>query len=137
VPPLVAEIVPAMASLHADHRESATFAERILDRVTSFVGRPFFLLVISLMSAAWIGGNVLAGWLRGPILDAPPFAGMDLILTLFALYIAILILTSQRRADRLANLREQMTRELVLLTEQKTVFLGNRGASRGRNGGFT
>ena len=34
--------------------------------------------------------------------------------------IAIVILISQSRADRFANLREQMTLEATLLTEQKT-----------------
>src|SRR6202012_2286274 len=41
-------------------------------------------------------------------------------LSCIALLIAVLILASQRRADRLANLREQMTLEMVLLTTQKT-----------------
>ncbi len=45
---------------------------------------------------------------------------MELILTVVAFEIAVMILTSQRRADRFANLREQMTLEATLLTEQKT-----------------
>jgi uncharacterized membrane protein len=45
---------------------------------------------------------------------------MELVLTGAALLIAIMILVSQRRADRLANLREQMSLEATLLTEQKT-----------------
>jgi uncharacterized membrane protein len=45
---------------------------------------------------------------------------MELFLTATALIIAVMILTSQSRADRFANLREQMTLEATLLTEQKT-----------------
>jgi uncharacterized membrane protein len=45
---------------------------------------------------------------------------MALVLTTTALFIAVLILTSQRRADKLAYLREQMTLEAALMTEQKT-----------------
>ena len=52
--------------------------------------------------------------------DPPPFGWMELVLTGAALLIAIMILASQRRADRLANLREQMSLEATLLTEQKT-----------------
>ena len=40
-------------------------------------------------------------------------------LSCIALLIAVLILASQRRADKLANLREQMTLEMTLLTTQK------------------
>ena len=42
------------------------------------------------------------------------------MLTATALVIAVMILASQRRADRFANLRERMTLEATLMTEQKT-----------------
>ena len=41
-------------------------------------------------------------------------------MSLLAMVIALMILISQSRADRFANLREQMTLESTLLTEQKT-----------------
>jgi len=44
-------------------------------------------------------------------------------LTLMALFLAVLILSTQRRADQLGNLRSQMTLELAILTEQKTTKL--------------
>ena len=40
-------------------------------------------------------------------------------LTSMVLHMAALILTTQRRADRLASLREQMTLQLAILSEQK------------------
>ena len=45
---------------------------------------------------------------------------MEVILTAVSFLIAVMILASQLRADRFANLREQMTLEATLLTEQKT-----------------
>ncbi len=118
-PPHIAEIVRAMAAQQAEHYRNSTFAERIVDRATSLVGRPIFVLVISLGAALWVGGNFLVTVMGRLAPDPPPFAWLDLILTLAALYIAVFILTSQRRADKLANLREQMTLELALMTEQK------------------
>ncbi len=41
-------------------------------------------------------------------------------MTLLALYIAVLILTTQRREDQLASYREQLTLELAILSEQKS-----------------
>jgi uncharacterized membrane protein len=52
-------------------------------------------------------------------IDSWPFSFLSLLVSCAALFIAVLILASQRRADRLANLREQMTLETVLLTTQK------------------
>lgn len=120
VPPHVAETVQAIALLHAEHHRKSTIAERIVDRATTAVGRPRFLLIIVGVIFLWILFNLalIAG--GGAALDPPPFGWMELALTSAALVIAVMILASQRRADKFANLREQMTLEATLLTEQKT-----------------
>ena len=120
VPPHIAETIQAIALLHEEHHRQSTFAERIVDRATMYVGRPVFLLALITVAIAWVIINTVF-FLRGqPTLDPPPFAWMELWLTAAALVIAVMILTSQRRADRFANLRERMTLEATLMTEQKT-----------------
>jgi uncharacterized membrane protein len=106
--------------LHAEHHRKSTFAERIVDRATASVGRPVFLLALVVGAIFWVLLNIaiLRSGFTPP--DPPPFAWMELVLTGAALLIAIMILASQRRADRFANLREQMSLEATLLTEQKT-----------------
>jgi len=120
VPPHIAETVQAIALLHAEHHRKSTIAERIVDRATAAVGRPQFLTVLGIAALGWIGANMLIRLDGGTPLDPPPFNWMNLVFTILALFIAVLILTSQRRADKFANLREQMTLESTLLTEQKT-----------------
>ena len=120
VPPHVAATIQAIALLHAEHHRKSTLSERLVDRATRFVGRPLFLLALLAIAVIWMGGNTLVLLEGGVPLDPPPFAWMELILTGVALVIAVMILTSQTRADRFANLREQMTLEATLLTEQKT-----------------
>ena len=120
MPQHIAETVQAISQLHAEHHRKSTFAERVIDRVTALIGRPSFLFGLLVASAAWLGLNLLIGGRGGLAPDPPPFAWMALVLTATALFIAVLILTSQRRADRLAYLREQMTLEAALMTEQKT-----------------
>jgi uncharacterized membrane protein len=120
VPPHIAETIQAIAVLHEEHHRKSTLAERIVDRATTFVGCPSFLLALITVAVAWATANAVL-FLRGHrALDPPPFAWMELLLTAAALVIAVMILTSQRRADRLANLREQMSLEATLMTEQKT-----------------
>src|ERR1700691_4280991 len=120
VPPHVAETIQSIALLHAEHHRKSTLAERIVDPLTLIVGRPAFLLALLAAALLWMVANtpILLG--GGVALDPPPFPWMELFLTATALIIAVMILTSQSRADRFANLREQMTLEATLLTEQKT-----------------
>jgi len=120
VPPHVAETIHSIALLHAEHHRKSTLAERITDRLTLFVGRPAFLLALLTAALLWMAANTIMLLSGGAPFDPPPFAWMELFLTLAALTIAVMILTSQSRADRFANLREQMTLEATLLTEQKT-----------------
>jgi uncharacterized membrane protein len=120
VPPHVAETIHSIALLHAEHHRKSTLAERIVDRLTLFVGRPVFLLALLAIALLWMAVNTIVLLSGGAPLDPPPFVWMELFLTVTALIIAVMILTSQSRADRFANLREQMTLEATLLTEQKT-----------------
>ena len=120
VPPHVAETIQSIALLHAEHHRKSTLAERIVDRLTLFVGRPAFLLALLAAAVLWMAANITILLGGGAPLDPPPFSWMELFLAVIALTIAVMILTSQSRADRFANLREQMTLEATLLTEQKT-----------------
>src|SRR5205085_3988168 len=56
----------------------------------------------------------------GTAFDTPPYPRLMGGLGLAALYMTVLILTTQRRADRLASRREQMALELSFLSERKT-----------------
>jgi len=106
--------------LHAEHHRKSTFAERIVDRATTYVGRPGFLLVLITSATLWMAVNTLIRLDGGSPPDTSSFAWLELVLTGVALAIGVMILTSQHRADKFANLREQMTLEATLLTEQKT-----------------
>ena len=120
VPPHIAETIHAIALLHAEHHRKSTLAERIVDRVTNSVGRPLSLLILMGAMALWMSVNEFITLNGGSAPDAPPYAGLGLAISLLATVIAVMILISQSRADRFASLREQMTLEATLLTEQKT-----------------
>jgi len=116
LPPHIEETVRAISRLHAEHYQRATFSDRLVDRATSLFGRPAFVVGLTLAVALWVGGNLLLSNTIHFSFDAPPFPWLEDGLTLLALYMGALILTSQRRADHLGELREQMTLELAILT---------------------
>jgi len=119
MPAHVEETVHSIALLHARHRQNASNAQRQVDRVTAFAGRPFFLGFVCCAVALWIVVNLIASLLGPRAVDPPPFALLELAATVSALLMAVLILVTQRSADRLADVRGQMILELALLTEQK------------------
>ena len=120
LPTHVEEAIQAMAAMHTAHQDQASATERLIDHMTATVARPGFLFGTAAGLCVWIAGNMLAQASGYTALDPWPLPFLSLLIACAAFFIAVLILASQRRADRLANLREQMTLEMVLLTTQKT-----------------
>jgi len=122
-PPLPSHVedgVNAIAAMHAAHNAEASAADKGVDRAIRVVGRPAFLVAAAIFIVAWIGANWVIRLLGKAPFDGFPYSLLNLLLSCAAITIAVLILASQRRADRLANLRDQTTLELALLTAEKT-----------------
>lgn len=119
LPGHVEETVQAIVQLHAAHEEGASPWQRIVERVTRRAGRPAFVALLTVLVISWITANLALVGLGRPPIDEPPFFWLQGAVTLAALYMTILILTTQRREDELTGLREQLTLELAILGEQK------------------
>jgi uncharacterized membrane protein len=120
LPAHIEETIQAIAKLQADHRSNATPFQRTVERLTTVVARSAFVGSLTVVILLWIGGNILAGWLHLQVLDAPPFYWLQGAAGVLALYITVIILATQRRENELADLREQLNLELVIINEQKT-----------------
>jgi uncharacterized membrane protein len=120
LPAHIEETVRAIARLQAQHESEATTLERLMDSLTAVIGTPIFLLWLALLAVLWAVGNLACAKLGYAALDPPPFAWLQGAVSLSALCVTVIILTSQRRADKLASLRAQLTLELSILAEQKT-----------------
>ena len=125
VPPLILpahieDTVRAIAALHAEHRRAATPTERLMHRLTVLAAKPRFLVALTFILLAWMAANLAAARLGYRPVDPPPFAWLSGAVSVGALYMTAVILATQRREDQLSNLREQLTLELAILSEQKT-----------------
>jgi uncharacterized membrane protein len=117
VPAHVEDTVEAVARFHASHEADATPLQRVIERVTRRAGRPAFVAWLTALVVGWIALNLgLMASGRAP-LDKPPFFWLQGAVTLTALYMTVFILTTQRREDKLAGLRDQLTLELSILSE--------------------
>lgn len=119
LPDHVESTVQAIARLHADHHLKASPADNLIDRLTSAVGSRTFLALLPVFVIAWITANLVLPLDGYTAFDPPPFSWLTGLLSLFSVGLASLILTSQRRADRLANRRDQLNLEVSILGEQK------------------
>ncbi len=120
LPAHIDETVQAIARLHADHLREAGALQRLVESMTAWIGRPVILAALSMLITAWIVGNLAARHMGMAPWDAPPFAWLQDALSLCALYVTVLILTTQRREDQLSVYREQLSLELAILGEQKS-----------------
>lgn len=119
LPTHIEETVKSIGLLHAAHEQDASLVQRMVERATKAAGRPAFIAVLGLVVFSWVIlnlGLVAAG--RRP-LDEPPFFWLQGVVALTALFMTVLILTTQRREDELTGTRDQLTLELAILSEQK------------------
>lgn len=120
LPAHIEDTIQSIAKLHADHHQEAGRLQRMVERLTAWIGRPQFIAALTMIVALWIGGNLLVKSNSAFAWDPPPFGWLQGLVGLLALYVTALILTTQRREDQLAGYREQLTLELAILGEQKT-----------------
>jgi uncharacterized membrane protein len=119
LPPHIEATIQAIARLHVAHHRRATPTQKVVERMIAVVGHPSFIAAITFSVVLWIGGNLFLWHSVRWSLDRPAFPWLQGAGELAALYITALVLISQRRKDELAELREQLTLELAIMTEQK------------------
>ena len=123
LPAHIDETVQAIARLHIDHRRGSTGLQRTVERLTRFFSRPRAAGLLAAGVALWIALNLglrLAGLTP---FDPAPFNELQSVASVAALFMTVFILVTQRREDELSELREQLTLELAMLSEQKTAKL--------------
>jgi uncharacterized membrane protein len=60
LPAHIEDTIRAIAKLHADHREEAGTLQRVVERLTAWIGRPRFIAAMTTIIALWIGSNLIA-----------------------------------------------------------------------------
>ncbi len=118
-PSLAASVAQATVQIAADHKDETSGPQKFADRLTALIGRPVFVVVFSLVILAWVGTNLAAARLGYRPPDPPPFIWLQGATTIGTMFVAALILTTQRREDQLANHRSQLILELIIVNDQK------------------
>lgn len=92
--------------------------DRAADFLTKFFGSIWFLI----LNAVWFVGWMLinTGMIPGiPAFDPFPYGLLTMIVSLEAIFLAIIVLISQNRAAHIADLREEVDLQLNVKAEQE------------------
>ena len=118
-PNAVERSVQSLAELHANHYRALSRLQRLTGRYTQFLARPEFIGALFATACLWVIGNLATARLGARPIDPFPFPDLEAVATLFAAFTTLLILTTQRREDELAERRSQLTLQVATLCEQK------------------
>ena len=113
------EVAQTTAQMRATHKQDASFLRHGLDCLTAIIGSPMFVSLLSGAIFIWVVINLAAQWHGYGPFDPPPFAWLEVVAATSSLVIGALILTTQRREDRLADDRAHLILELTIANDQK------------------
>jgi uncharacterized membrane protein len=119
----VAQNIETIAHLHAEAEHRVGRHQRTVERVTAALSHPRSLYAILLGVVAWVAGNSLALGFGLPPLDAPPFPWLQGVISLAALLVTTMVLTTQRRQALRVAQRDHLDLQVNLISEQKIAKL--------------
>lgn len=95
-----------------------TFGEKSADAITKTLGSMPFLALNALWFFGWIIVN--NGFVPGvAVFDPFPFGLLTMVVSLEAIFLAIIVLISQNRAAKVADLREEVDLHIDIISEQE------------------
>jgi uncharacterized membrane protein len=112
------ETIESVADLDRGAERHISPHQRRIERTTSALGRPRTLYVALGFTAGWIALNVALAAI-GRAFDPPPFAYLDCIISLAALLMTIIILTTENRINAHDARRDRLDLQINLLNERK------------------
>jgi uncharacterized membrane protein len=115
--------IESVVALQRKEWDTIGGAQRRVERVSRFLGRPLYLIALLAAIALWVGVNVFAtGAVRW---DPPPFELLDGLMTLISLVTTTIVLIAQHRQAKLEKQHTHLGLQVALITEQKVTKVIN------------
>lgn len=112
----------AIKSFKAKADAKRTVPEKFADLLTAKFGSIAFLSLNATWFALWVLINV--GWIPGiEPFDPFPFGLLTMVVSLEAIFLAIIVLISQNREGRIAELREEIELQIDTVSESELTKL--------------
>lgn len=112
----------AIKSFKAKADAKRTGPEKFADWLTSKFGSVLFLSLNAVWFTVWIVTNI--GWMPGvEPWDPFPFGLLTMVVSLEAIFLAIIVLISQNREARIGELREEIELQISTVSESEVTKL--------------
>jgi uncharacterized membrane protein len=111
--------IETILEFYTREEQKISRSQRILERVSGFVGQPVFLGIILLFVALWMLANAVLRQSGMAEFDPSPYFWLQGIVGLGALLTATVVLIKQNRLAQLEEQRSHLDQKVTLLTEQK------------------
>jgi uncharacterized membrane protein len=115
--------IESVAALEREHLDAAGPSQRRLERISRFIARPWYLVLILAFAMLWMVLNTLGPALGFISFDPPPYPWLEGLLSLIALLTTTVVLIAQNRQGRLEQQRSHLALQVTMLTEQKATHL--------------
>lgn len=119
----ISQNIEAVLDFYTREDKKISHSQRILERISYFIGQPVFLGIILLVVALWVLTNVTLLQFDMEEFDPAPYFWLQGIIGLGALFNTTVVLSKQNRLAKLAEQREHLDLKVTLLTEQKVAKL--------------
>ena len=122
----IGQNVEAILAFYTSEEQKISNSQRILESISDFLGKPFFLGSIVLFVASWILVNLFGHYIGLNTFDPPPFHLLAVLFALGAFITSTVVLIKQNRLGKVEEQRAHLDLQVNLLTEQKVTKIINQ-----------
>lgn len=119
----ISQNIEAVLEFYAREEQKISRSQRIVERISSYIGQPLFLVLVLIFVAVWVLANTLSHQFGLSEFDPAPYFWLQGIVGLGALMTTTVILAKQNRLAKLEEQRAHLDLKVTLLTEQKAAKL--------------
>ncbi len=119
LPSAFQEHLGTVAEFYARHNEDLTPAQRLIEKISLFLGSPGYVIGNLAFVVGWIAWNLAAPELGFEQWDEPPFFWLQGLIALNAFVISTTVLIRQNRMSILATHHAHLDLQVNLLAEEK------------------
>jgi uncharacterized membrane protein len=106
--------IEAIVSMRMNAERKVSRHQRAIERLTGTLGRPLTVYIVLLFIALWIIVSAFHTTLGLFTFDGPPFPWLQDIISVSALLMTVIVLTTQNRQARLAEQRRHLDLQIAL-----------------------
>lgn len=119
----ISQNIEAVLDFYAREERKISRSQRMVERISSYIGKPVFLGLILLFVITWILANTIMRHFGMDAFDPAPYFWLQGIVALGSLLTTTVILAKQNRLAKLEEQRAHLDLKVTLLTEQKAAKL--------------